>query len=247
MHDIVFLWSHPRSLSSAMERAMVERGDLRAFHEPFLYLYYLGDARRPLAHFTPDPAHPTSYTGIKRMLLEAAQGGPVFVKDMCYYVADYLAQDDEFVARVRNTFLIREPARAIASYLRLDPEVTREEVGLDSQWRVFEQVRRLCPGTPVVIDAEDLQRQPVATVAAYCAAIGLPFLPEALQWESALPADWGFVAGWHEALASSRGLGRAGVTPPPDLDAHPSLRPLLAYHQPYYERLRAFKLTPSAK
>lgn len=226
---------------------MVERGDLRAFHEPFLYLYYLGDARKPLAHFTPDAAHPTSYAGIKRMLLDAAKAGPVFVKDMCYYVADYLARDDEFVARLRSTFLIRDPARAIASYLRLDPEVTREEIGLDSQWRVFEQVRRLCPGTPVVIDAEDLQTCPVETVAAYCAAVGLPFMPHALHWEAALPPDWQFVAGWHEALAGSQGLGRAQVVSPPDRATHPALPRLLAYHQPYYERLRAFRLVPSAR
>ena len=40
------LWSHPRSVSSAMERIMLERGDLTNFHEPFIYLYYVGDGKK---------------------------------------------------------------------------------------------------------------------------------------------------------------------------------------------------------
>ena len=90
MHDIYFLWSHPRSLSSALQRVMVERGDLQVLHEPFLYLYYIGDARRTLPHFDPEPDHPASYADIRAMILDTAQSGSVFVKDMCYYVVDYI-------------------------------------------------------------------------------------------------------------------------------------------------------------
>lgn len=31
---IIALWCHPRSMSTAMERVMRERGDCRCFHEP---------------------------------------------------------------------------------------------------------------------------------------------------------------------------------------------------------------------
>ena len=46
MHPIIALWTHPRSISTAFERVMMERGDLKILHEPFSYLYYVdgGDA-----------------------------------------------------------------------------------------------------------------------------------------------------------------------------------------------------------
>lgn len=55
MHPIIALWSHPRSMSTATERIMRERGDLRCFHEPFMYLYYVGDEIKEMPHFEADP------------------------------------------------------------------------------------------------------------------------------------------------------------------------------------------------
>lgn len=40
-NQIIILLSHPRSLSTAFERIMRERGDMFVLHEPFTYLYYL--------------------------------------------------------------------------------------------------------------------------------------------------------------------------------------------------------------
>ncbi|MCO5125978.1 MAG: hypothetical protein M9957_01250 [Rhodobacteraceae bacterium] len=38
-HPIIAMWSHPRSMSTAIERIMRERGDLDCLHEPFMYDY----------------------------------------------------------------------------------------------------------------------------------------------------------------------------------------------------------------
>ena len=242
MHDIIFLWSHPRSLSTALERVMLERGDLRTFHEPFMHLYYVGDAKKPLAHFTPLPDHPTSYAEIRHMLVAAAEREPVFVKDMCYYVIDYILDDAEFLRRVKNTFLIRDPARAIASYYKLDSDFTLEEVGLEAQYRVFERASELSGEAPPVIDAEDLQNDAEETLRTYCQALGIEHLDSALQWEGALPDAWQFVAGWHEGVARSSGITKPPSTAPVDLDADLKLRDSYQHHLPFYEKMRAHKL-----
>ncbi len=243
MHDIVFLWSHPRSLSSALERVMVERGDLRTLHEPFIHLYYVGDAKKPLAHFEPLPSHPTSYAGIRRMILQAAEDGPLFVKDMCYYVLDYVLDDAEFLGRLRNTFLIRDPARAIVSYYKLDRHYTEEEIGIEAQWRVFDAVNRLTGSVPAVLDAEDLQRDPDATLRAYCRALGIVHDPAALHWDGPLPKDWQFVAGWHTGVSHSSGIAAPDAAPV-DLDADPKLRRSYEHHLPYYRRMHRHRLRP---
>ena len=91
------------------------------------------DAKKELPHFERDPEHPTSYEDIKGAILDAADRKPVFVRDMCYYVADYVQGDHNFVRRTKNTFLIRTSEKSIPSYYRLDQDVTLEEIGLEAQ------------------------------------------------------------------------------------------------------------------
>jgi hypothetical protein len=43
---------------------------------------------------------------------------------------------------------------------------------------------------PVVIDSDDLVTRPGATMAAYCAAVGLPFSLRALTWERGEQPEW---------------------------------------------------------
>ena len=51
MNPIIFLWSHPRSMSTVIERVMRELGDLKCLHEHFLQHYYLQKKKKQLAHF----------------------------------------------------------------------------------------------------------------------------------------------------------------------------------------------------
>jgi len=41
VNTIIALWSIPRSLSTAFERLMMQRGDFKVFHEPFSYFFYI--------------------------------------------------------------------------------------------------------------------------------------------------------------------------------------------------------------
>ena len=159
---------------------MLERGDFKTFHEPFIYLYYIHDAKKELIHFDVDPTHPTSYDDIKSMLLEAARHSPVFVKDMCYYVSDYILEDVDFLKRIRSTFLIRDPRRAIISYYKIDGNVSLEEIGLEAQYRQYERIKEITGEQPVVIDAQDIIDDTETTIRAYCSALGLNFIPDSL-------------------------------------------------------------------
>ncbi len=62
------LWCHPRSVSTAFERIMRERGDLNVLHEPFMYHHYLTSTDRLFPAFTPDPGHPATYADIRAMI-----------------------------------------------------------------------------------------------------------------------------------------------------------------------------------
>lgn len=222
---------------------MLERGDLATFHEPFIYLYYVHDAKKKLAFFDVDPSHPTSYDDIKRKILSAADTKTVFVKDMCYYVADYIMDDSSFLKRVKHTYLVRDPKKALASYYKLDPELTSEEVGLESQYHQFCLTADLTGEVPTVIDAEDLLKDTERTVRAYCEAVQLPFLEHSLSWSGDLPDSWRHVAGWHQTLQDSKKI-RPTTEKNIVLEDNPRLKRLYEHHSPFYEKLTKYRLQP---
>ncbi len=248
MNPVVFLWAHPRSMSTALERVMRERGDFDCLHEPFLHYYYTERSHRGLPHFESARAHPTSYAGTRDMILEHAERKPVFAKDMSYYVMPEILDDDEFCRQVTHCFLIRDPRRAIMSYYRLDAEVSCYEIGLEAQWRHFDGLRRLGIDAGIVLEAETVQRDTAAAMGRFWQALGLDYRERALSWEQGeTPGDWHYVEGWHGSVSAS-----SGIRPPADDDTAaeferlcrdaPQLRDFLDTHQPYYERLRAFSL-----
>lgn len=253
MNPIIVLWCHPRSMSTVIERVMRERGDCTCFHEPFLHHYYIDRAVRDLPHFDVDPATPTTYAEIRDGLLAAAQQGAVFVKDMSYYVVPTLFDDAEFAARVTHSFLIRDPVASILSHHKLDPGVTREEIGLEAQWRHVSWLIETTGETPVVVEAESVQRDAQAIIGAYWRRIGLPLVADAFEWSSDdIPDDWRQVAGWHETVSTSGAIRDYSAD---DAAAHraefeaaaaaaPQLWDYLAHHQPFYEKLRALALRP---
>ena len=64
--------SHPRSLSSATVRFMVERGDFRVLHQPFFYAYYKQDQRRVMPEYQEVTGTPTTYTEVRDWILQLA-------------------------------------------------------------------------------------------------------------------------------------------------------------------------------
>lgn len=44
--NIVFLWATPRSVSTALERSLMQSPELKVVHEPFTDAYFFGPRRR---------------------------------------------------------------------------------------------------------------------------------------------------------------------------------------------------------
>lgn len=243
-HPIIALWSHPRSMSTATERLMRERGDLDCAHEPFMYDYYVHRKAGRFPHFEVQDDHPVAYDDIRAMLLRRAEARPVFFKDMSYYVMPRILEDAPFRDRLRHAFLIRDPVAAIVSYAKLDPDFSDEEVGIVAQWEQYQGL--VAAGhDPVILRSEDIRNDPRATMAAFWAAVGLPFSEQAFEWSESPPEDWAQVGAWHGTASRSRGIRPM----PPDhhetacaafeevAAQAPHLRAYLAHHQAAYDRL----------
>jgi hypothetical protein len=242
MHRILALWAHPRSLSTALERVFIERGDFVVMHEPFSGLYYMQERRAKAAHADFDAGETTDYQSIRGRILEAARRRPVCFKDMCYHCHDHVWKDVFFLKRVTNVFLIRDPRQAIASHFAKNPDVTCEEIGYEMEARIFRRVWELTGDTPLVIAAEDLQRRPADIMNALCSRLGLEHRPDALNWQPGDRHQWQNWEPWHREVARSRGIhaGRTDYAKTVDNDSR--LDGYYAHHQPFYEEMRRQRL-----
>ncbi|WP_373502953.1 hypothetical protein [Aestuariivirga sp.] len=241
-HPIIALWSHPRSMSTAFERIMRTRGDLKCLHEPFMYDYYIHRSKREMPHFDAKDDHPRDYQSIRDMILAKAESSPVFFKDMSYYVMPHLFDDPEFVDRVTHSFLVREPVASIVSYAKLDPELTLEEIGIEAQWRHFERLPKA-----VVVLSEDVRSDAAGTMQRYWSAVGLADKPQALDWNQPAPEDWQQVSGWHKDVMTSKGIkplesdheARTQAQFAQLVAEQPRFQKFYEHHKAFYDLLRA--------
>jgi hypothetical protein len=234
----VALWSTPRSVSTAFDKMMRERGDVRVFTEPFSVPYYFGPERTS-ARFAGESLPRSTYGEVWDDVLAAAAGGPTFVKEMPHHLGPQLTA--EAVARFTSSFLIRDPAWAVPSFLAFWPDVTDEELGYDAQHACYE-LACAAGERPAVIDADDLRARPEPVVRAWCEAVGIDHRPETLTWTAGWPDDWALWADWFTRAAASTGFAPPEAGPAPEVDAATAAR--IAACRERYEVLHAARLRP---
>lgn len=217
---------------------MREQGDLQVLHEPFMYHHYLANQNRLFPDFTPEPGHPTSYPDIRTMIQTKAQAGPVFFKDMAYYVADTLPQDVDFTAQMTHAFLVRDPVEAAVSYARRDPEFTCCELGHEAQHRLYHALVAL-GHAPLVLTADQLRDDPKMTLRRYWKHTKLGFVDHAFEWDDRVPAGWQSVQDWHGEVLQSGAIHK-----PKNIDFAAQFAKLgapfkdyAAHHAPFYVEL----------
>lgn len=237
MHTILALWTHPRSRSTAFERVMMARSDMTVLHEPFSYVYYVHEGQAAIVQEYVDPTHPTTYEGIRAHIVTSGEQAPVFVKDMALHCWSHLRDDQAFVRRLTHTFLIREPASAIASFYARYPQVRCDEIGYEQLWQLFVRVQEVTQRLPVVVDADELVANPTGIVRAYCEAVGLPFMPQALHWEAGHQATWDSWKQWHVDVSQSTELVQRANVYATTVDNSAHLRTYYDYHLPFYQEL----------
>jgi Sulfotransferase domain len=230
------LWSAPRARSTAFFRSMAERGDMTMLHEPFCNLRDYGETEAGARTFD-------SAQSLLTWLREQTHDMKVFLKDHppTAYVQDVLA-DRRFLAESRHAFLIRRPEEIAASSYALWPGMDVGSIGLERLCEVQDAVREADGNASVVIDSDDLVARPAATMAAYCAAVGLPFKPRALSWQPGERPEWRRSARWHVDVSASSGFERRERVYPHTVENSRDLARFAAHHRPFYERLYAQRL-----
>ena len=233
------LWSAPRARSTAFFRSMVERGDMVAVHEPFSDLAGLGETDVEGRPFD-------SPVALLAWLRDQTHDVNVFVKDTPNHRHHELFADRRFLAEARHAFLIRRPEEIAASFYAVEPDMRIDSIGLETLHALHTAVRDAGGHGPVVIDSDDLVARPAATMAAYCTAVELPFMPEALTWEPGERSEWRRSARWHVDVSASSGFVSRASRYTKTVESSDELARFAAHHLPFYELLHAQRLDVGA-
>ncbi|MBR9841583.1 MAG: HAD family hydrolase [Rhodobacteraceae bacterium] len=235
----IAMWSGPRNLSTAMMYAFGNRPDCAVVDEPF-YAAYL--AKTGLEHPMRDEilaSQSQDFGAVIDGLIGSVPGGkPVYYqKHMSQHMIPGVPRD--WIGNCVNVFLIRHPARVIASYAAKRENPTLDDIGFRQQAELYDEALAL-GGKPVVIDSHDIRENPKEMLEKLCNTIGLDFSPAMLSWPSGGHKDDGVWAShWYGAVWKSTGFaGPEGPLP----EVPDTLQPVLAEAMPHYEKLKAVKL-----
>ena len=236
----IAMWSGPRNLSTAMMYSFAARGDCAVTDEPF-YAAYLNAT---------GVQHPMGAEIIAAGESDAAQvaaaclglhpeGQPLwYQKHMTLHMIPGF--DRSFLRGLTNVFLIRHPARVVASYSKKRESPNLADIGFVQQAELFDQVAQMTGSAPPVVDSADIRATPRDTLSRFCAALNIPFTDNMLRWPAGpKPYDGVWAPHWYNAVHASTGFDEP-EGPLPDLS--PEYQALVEQALPSYERLRALAL-----
>jgi len=242
MKQILILWAVPRSISTAFERMMIERGDFTVFDEPFSEYYYFSNNRVANRYDKVTPKEAFNYENILEKILLASYRQSVFVKDMAFHVKQCMTH--KFLNNFKNTFIIRHPKFTLPSQFKILPDFTLEETGYEQQYRLFQMLCDMTGTPPIVIDGEDLCNNPELIIKAYSDNVGIPFIPDSLHWQAELPSQLKLWKKWYKNVAESTGFQRYTNITESELILKTKKKVSKAYNfcLPFYEKIFKYRI-----
>lgn len=237
----IAMWSGPRNLSTAMMYSFSARGDCAVWDEPF-YAAYLAQTGlvHPMQTEILAAGEIRADVVARRCTEDGPNGAPHFYqKHMTHHMVPGVPRD--WMKSCVNVFLIRHPARVIASYAAKRENPTLDDLGFSQQLELFEVARAQTGSDPAVLDTSDLRQDPAQMLEKLCAEIGLSYTDRMLTWPKGThPDDGAWAPHWYGAIHNSSGFAGA-EGPLPNIEK--PLQPVLQAALPIYERLKAKALT----
>ena len=205
----IAMWSGPRNISTAMMRSWESRSDTFVIDEPF-YPYYLSqtDVDHPGREEVIDKGELDKGKVSKGLTTDMQEGCSIYYqKHITHHLLPSISR--EWMKKVRNCFLIRNPKDMIISYSKVHPELNMHLLGLTEQYEIFEYVKEITGEIPPIIDSKDVLLNPRGVLRQLCDKIGVTFSEEMLTWargKRETDGLWGKY--WYNNVISSTGFNR---------------------------------------
>ena len=203
----VAMWSGPRNISTAMMRSFGARPDTTVVDEPFYaaYLETTGSLHPMRAEVL--VSQPRDWRQVVAGLLGPVPGGRAiyYQKHMTHHMLDSFGR--EWMSRVRNAFLIRDPQAVLGSYIQKRSDVTLADIGIVQQRELFEREADRLGAAPPVIEGAEVLEDPPRMLERLCAALQIQYLGAMLSWPGGRrTTDGVWAPAWYESVERSTGF-----------------------------------------
>jgi len=237
----IAMWSGPRNISTAMMRSFENRADTVVVDEPFYATFLKETGTLHPGRDDVLASQPTDWRVVADQLTGPVPAGKsvFYQKHMSHHMLPGMGRD--WMAGLSHAFLIREPARMLASYVKTREEVTLEDLGLKQLSDLFGWVSDRRGSAPPVIDSRAVLENPEAQLTALCTAVGIPFDKAMLSWPAGKrDSDGVWAPWWYASVERSTGFMAPPEGPAPTLDAR--LQKIADAAQPYYDALAQYRI-----
>jgi hypothetical protein len=231
---ILAMWSGPRNISTAMMYAFGNRADCEAWDEPFY-----GFALKTQGHDHPMrdeiiAAMECDWDKLVTKCTTPSSKPLLYQKHMTHHMLRGF--DRSFAKQLTNAFLIRDPARVLASYAQKWADVDLNAIGYVQQAEIFDMVANHLGHAPPVIDSDDVLADPKSMLTKLCKACGISFDEAMLHWpKGPKPFDGVWAPHWYNAAWTSEGFAKPKAT---DVALSGPLAKIADEALPYYEKLK---------
>jgi len=250
----VVLWGTPRTLSTAVFRAMWNKKSCKCVPEPYGMSFFFSKER--VLNWWPyvPEVEDFDYKSVKRHVYETKyEEDEMFVKDFPSYIYLQKLHDpkelipDGFV----HTFLLRAPQACVESAYKVFKkrsvpgwtEWNSEMVGFKQLWEMYNDVKKIQPD-PLVIHSDDLINHPEATLRLYCERTGLKYEESMLNWDNdglkeKMEVAFPFLIAFTETVMSTSGF-QVGAATRTEVELPAELQKCVEDNNVYYEKLLPF-------
>lgn len=236
----IAMWSGPRNLSTALMRSFGNRPDCAVADEPFYAAYLaISGVNHPMRNEVLRHQENDWRKVAAQLAAEPPSGERVFYqKHMTHHMLPEIGRD--WMRACRHGFLIRHPARVLASYAAKRETVELRDIGFEQQAELFDRAADLLGEPPPVVDADELLGNPRRSLQELCRRFRIPFSMRMLSWPAGgRESDGIWAAHWYDSVNRSTGFERA--KPVPEITDH-GLKMVEAAALPFYGKLARYAL-----
>ena len=214
--------------------SFAQRKDTVVLDEPF-YAHYLLNSGVSVNHPSAKETCETMEQDERKIIqniTKLSEEKLVFVKGMAHH---YLSDSPDFILKWDNIILIRHPEKLLASFSKVIKNPTIQDIGIKKASEIFTFLQSQGK-TPIVIDSDELLKNPSLYLKKVCSLVAIPFTEKMLHWQKGgIPEDGIWAKHWYKNVHNSNGF----VVQKTSADPMPSrLKPVLDEAMKFYNILR---------
>lgn len=205
MSETVILWSHPRSRSTALERAFIEREDFYVIHEPLSLYRYKGANEDDILNALLLLPNSITYSCLKEITYMGTLAKNIFIKEFPYHSMN--ATIKLLSKPYKHIFLVRDPLSTIFSWQKIYPEFEEYELGYKELLETIRHYIEIYNETPLIIHSDELQTNADQIMRKVCKHTKINYVIEMCNWSQREKIDaWNVWDQYHKEATNSTGF-----------------------------------------